>query len=49
MPMRTVAITTTTLPKNSTKSPTELIAATLNTFEESSLNACCPALQKGYP
>lgn len=48
-PINTVDVTTSTFPKNSTKSPTEFIAATRNTFEVIILNACCPELQKLSP
>jgi len=48
-PSNTVEVTTSTFPKNSTKSPTEFIAATRSTFEVIILNACCPELQKLSP
>jgi hypothetical protein len=42
-PIKTVAATTSTLPKKRTKSPTELIAVTRRTFDTRSLNAWRPA------
>lgn len=44
-----VATTTKALPRNSTKSPTELIAATRSAFDDRCLKACCPPRQKLYP
>lgn len=47
--MRTVIATTNAFPSNSTKSPIELIANTLNALLDKILNACCPAVQNEYP
>ncbi|KDR16746.1 hypothetical protein L798_09274 [Zootermopsis nevadensis] len=49
MPMRMVATTTKALPRKSTKSPTELMAATRSAFDARCLKASCPPRQKLYP
>lgn len=48
-PRNTVKVTISTFIKNSTKSPTEFMAATRSTFEVITLKACRPELQKLSP
>lgn len=47
--MSTVALTTKAFPKNRTKSPTELIAATRRAFDDNILKAFSPDLQNPFP
>ena len=49
IPIKTVDATTVALPKNNTKVPTELIAATLSMLLVSNVKAFLAALQKLYP
>lgn len=49
IPIISVAIITKVFPSNSTKSPTEPMAATSIVFVAITLNACFPARQKLYP